>query len=169
MALPKKLKFFNVFGDGISWLGQCVEVKLPVLSRKLEEYRAGGMNGPIDLDFGMEKLELEHKYGGLMRDILRQFGVTTHNGVMLRFAGSYQQEDTGEVDVVEVVVRGRHKEIDMGTAKAGEDTEFGVKSSLSYYKLTVNGVVEIEIDFVGMKEIVNGVDLLAAHRNAIGA
>jgi len=169
MALPKKLKFFNVFGDGISWLGQCIELKLPVLSRKMEEYRAGGMNGPIDLDFGMEKLELEAKYGGLMRDILRTFGVTTHNGVMLRFAGSYQQEDTGAVDAVELVVRGRHKEIDMGTAKAGDDTEFGVKSSLSYYKLTVNGVVEIEIDLVGMKEIVNGVDRLAAHRIAIGA
>ncbi|HYG06274.1 MAG TPA: phage major tail tube protein, partial [Stenotrophomonas sp.] len=55
MALPKKLKFFNVFGDGISWLGQAIEVKLPVLSRKMEEYRAGGMNGPIDLDFGNEK------------------------------------------------------------------------------------------------------------------
>lgn len=168
MALPKKLKFFNVFGDGVSWLGQAIEVKLPVLSRKMEEYRAGGMNGPVDLDFGLEKLEMESKYGGLMRDILRQFGVVTHNGVMLRIAGSYQQEDTGEVDAVEVVVRGRHKEIDMGTAKAGDDTEFTVKSSLSYYKLVINGVTEIEIDLVGMKEIVNGVDRLAEHRTAIG-
>ena len=169
MALPKKLKFFNVFGDGISWLGQAIEVKLPVLSRKFEEYRAGGMNGPIDLDQGMEKLEMESKYGGLMRDILRQFGVTTHNGVMLRFAGSYQQEDTGQTDAVEVVVRGRHKEIDMGTAKAGDDSEFNVKSSLSYYKLSINGVTEIEIDLVGMKEIVGGVYRLSEHRANIGA
>lgn len=169
MALPKKLKFFNVFGDGISWLGLAIEVKLPVLSRKMEEYRAGGMNGPIDLDFGNEKLELEHKYGGLMRDVLNQYGVVTHNGVMLRFAGSYQQEDTGEVDAVEVTVRGRHKEIDMGSAKAGDDTEFTVKSSLSYYKLVINGVTVIEIDFIGMKEVVNGVDRLAEHRTAIGA
>ncbi|HVJ39379.1 MAG TPA: phage major tail tube protein [Stenotrophomonas sp.] len=169
MALPKKLKHFNMFGDGVSWLGQAVEIKLPVLSRKMEEYRAAGMNGPISLDFGQEALELETKFGGPMRDVLNQYGVTTHNGVMLRFAGSYQTEDTAQVDAVEVIVRGRHKEIDMGTAKSGDDTEFTVKSALSYYKLTINGVTVIEIDFIGMKEIVNGVDRLAEHRAAIGA
>ncbi|QSQ38922.1 phage major tail tube protein [Xanthomonas translucens] len=169
MALPKKLKHFNTFGNGESWLGLANEVKLPVLTRKLEEYRAGGMSGPVSLDMGQEALELEIKFGGLMRPVLNQYGVTTHNGVMLRFAGSYQREDTGAIDVVEVVVRGRHKEIDMGTAKAGDDTEFTVKSALSYYKLTINGVPELEFDFVGMKEIVNGVDLLAVHRTAIGA
>ncbi|MEB1416084.1 phage major tail tube protein, partial [Xanthomonas campestris pv. campestris] len=74
-----------------------------------------------------------------------------------------------EVDAVEVVVRGRHSEIDPGTGKSGDDTEFSVKTSASYYKLTINGTTVIEIDFVNMTEIVNGVDLLAAQRRAIGA
>lgn len=168
MALPKKLKHFNMFGDGASWLGQAVEVKLPVLSRKLEEYRAAGMNGPISLDFGQEKLESEIKFGGVMRDVLNQYGVVGHNAVMLRFAGSYQSEDTAEIDAVEVVMRGRYAEIDMGTAKGGDENEFAVKAALSYYKLVINGVTVIEIDLVGMKEIVNGVDRLAEHRAAIG-
>ncbi|MFL7985020.1 phage major tail tube protein, partial [Xanthomonas vasicola] len=38
-----------------------------------------------------------------------------------------------------------------------------------YYKLTINGATVIEIDLVNMTEIVNGVDLLAAQRRAIGA
>ncbi|MDO0848640.1 phage major tail tube protein, partial [Xanthomonas campestris] len=49
------------------------------------------------------------------------------------------------------------------------DTEFSVKTSASYYKLMINGSTVIEIDLMNMIEIVNGVDLLAPHRRAIGA
>ncbi|HZH44267.1 MAG TPA: phage major tail tube protein [Lysobacter sp.] len=169
MSLPRKLKNFNLFNDGDSYLGQVGEVKLPTLSRTMEDYRGGGMSGPVPIDFGQEKIELEWKCGGLMRGVLRQYGVTRHDAVQLRFAGAYQRDDTGAVDAVEIVVRGRHSEIDPGNAKAGEDTEFAVKTACSYYKLVVNGVVEIEIDLVNMVEIVGGVDRLAEQRRAIGA
>lgn len=169
MALPRKLKNFNVFNDGASYLGQVAEVTLPKLSRAMEDFRAGGMSGPIKIDNGNEAIDLEWTAGGIMRDTLRQYGITTHNGVQLRFAGAYQRDDTGAVDAVEVVVRGRHQEIDFGNAKAGDDTEFKVKTACSYYKLTINGVTEIEIDFVNMIETVGGVDRLAQQRQAIGA
>lgn len=167
MALPRKLKNFNVFGDGESFLGQVNEVKLPTLTRSMEDYRGGGMSGPVKIDNGQEAIEIEHKYGGFMRSILRQYGTTRHDGAQLRFAGAYQRDDTGAVDAVEVVVRGRHSEIDPGTAKAGDDTEFAVKTACSYYKLTINGVIEIEMDLVNMIEIVGGVDRLAEQRRAI--
>ncbi len=168
MALPSKLKHFNVFADGVSHAGEAEEVTLPKLTRKLEEYRAGGMNGPIDIDLGNEKLELEATYGGLMRTILKQYGVTSADAALVRFAGAYQRDDTGAVDAVEVVVRGRHTELDFGNAKAGDNSQFKVKSSLSYYKLTVNGEVWIELDHINFIEIVFGVDRMAEQRRAIG-
>ncbi len=45
------------------------------------------------------------------------------DAVPIRFAGSYQRDDTGETVAVEVVMRGRQKEIDTGEGKQGEDTE----------------------------------------------
>lgn len=168
MGMPRKLKHMNLFNDGVSYVGEVTEVKLPTLSRKLEEFRAGGMNGPVDVDFGMEKIELEWKCGGILREPLRQFGALTHDAVLLRFAGAYQRDDNAGVDAVEVVVRGRHAEIDAGTGKPGDDTEFSVKTTCSYYKITINGEVLIEIDLANMVEIVGGVDRLAANRAAIG-
>jgi P2 family phage contractile tail tube protein len=168
MALPRTLKHFNVFADGVSHAGEVEEIDLPKLTRKVEEYRAGGMNGPVEIDLGGDKLEIETTYGGLMREILKQFGTTTVDGAMLRFAGAYQREDTGAVDAVEIVVRGRHTEIDFGKAKAGSKDPFKVKSALSYYKLTVNGEEWIEIDHVNFIERVFGVDRLAEQRRAIG-
>lgn len=168
MAMPRKLKNLNLFNDGANYVGQVAEVTLPTLTRSMEEFRGGGMNAPVKIDMGQEAIELEWKCGGLMRDALRQYGVTRHDGVQLRFMGAYQRDDSGAVDSVEIVVRGRHEEIDFGSAKAGDDTEFTVKTAVSYYKLSINGVPEIEIDIVNMVEIVGGVDRLAGQRAAIG-
>ncbi|SMC24244.1 hypothetical protein SAMN02745857_01787 [Andreprevotia lacus DSM 23236] len=168
MGMPSKLKNMMLFNDGTSYAGQVDEVNLPKLARKTEEVRAGGMNAPVEADLGLEKLEMEWTCGGLMRQVLEQFAITKAAGVLLRFAGAYQRDDTGEVDAVELVVRGRHREIDMGKAKPGDNTEFKVNTAISYYKLTINGSVVIEIDVPGFVETVGGVDRLAEQRRALG-
>lgn len=168
MAMPRTLKNFNVFLDGVSFAGVAQEVALPKLAAKMEDYRGGGMPGDVAIDLGIEKLEIETTYGGLVREAFQSFGITKIDGVLLRFAGAYQRDDTGEVDAVEIVVRGRHTEIDPGNAKAGTKNDFKVKSSLSYYKLMVNGAVDVEIDMVNMVYVTGGVDRLADQRKAIG-
>jgi len=168
MGLARTLKNMMLFNEGLAYIGEVKTVTLPTLTRKLEEYRAGGMGGPVQIDMGHEAMELSFTCGGPMRDVLRQYGVTKVNGVYLRFAGVYQQDDTGAVDSVEVIVRGRHSEIEMGDQEVGEAGEFKVTSALAYYKLLWNGRTEIEIDPLGMIEIVGGVDRLAEQRSALG-
>lgn len=168
MGMPRKLKNMNLFNDGVSYMGLVGEVNLPKLSRKMEEWRGAGMNLPVEADLGMELLTMEWVCGGFMREVMAQYGTTRVDGVLLRFAGAYQRDDTAAVDAVEVVARGRHKEIDMGGGKVGSDTEFKVTSSLSYYKLSVNGSTVIEIDSMNFIETVGDVDRLAEQRKAIG-
>lgn len=167
MALPRKLKHFNVFLDGESWLGLCPEVDLPELSRKLEEYRGGGMEGPVAVDMGQEKLEGGFTTGFDGR-IFRKYGAAKVDAVLLRFAGSWQQDDTGTISAVEVVVRGRISKIESLSAKAGDDAPVKVKMAYSYYKLSVDSQVLTEIDLVNFIHIVDGEDMLAAHRSALG-
>lgn len=167
MALPKKLKNFILFNDGAAYLGEVPEVTPPKLTRKTEDYRSGGMGGPVKLDQGMEAIELEWTAAGYLREVFAQFGTLKHDGVMLRFTGAAQAEDE-EVMAIEIVARGRHTEIDFGKAKAGDNTEIKIKTALSYYKLSINGSPVIEIDLVNMVEIVDGNDRLAAIRAALG-
>lgn len=170
MALPKKLKHMNLFNDAQSYLGVAKTVTLPKLGRKLEAYRGGGMDGPakVDLGFSDDGLALEWTLGGWDLIALRQFGAVRADGVAMRFAGSVQRDDDGSVSAVEIAVRGRHEEIDFGEATPGEDTEHKINTALTYYKLTVDGEVIVEIDFLNFVFIVDGEDLLAAHRQAIG-
>ena len=168
MGLPRKIKNFVLFNEGNSYLGEVDEVTLPKLTRKTEDWQSGGMAGPIKADFGMEGLELEWKAGGVLRDVLTQWGAMKHDAVGLRFAAALQADDSEEIQALEVVVRGRHTELDHGKAKAGDKTEFTVKSALSYYKLSIDNEVLIEIDLVNMVEIVDGIDRLEGVRNALG-
>lgn len=170
MAMPRKLKNMNLFNDGTSYMGVAKSATPPPLSRKMEGYRGGGMNGPVKADLGWsdDGIQFEWKTGGLDLIVLKQFGMIKADGVMLRLAGAYQQDDTGEVAAVEIVVRGRHETIDMGESAPGEDTEHSITTTCTYYKLTVNGEVLIEVDLLNFIEIIDGVDMLAEQRKAIG-
>lgn len=168
MALPRVLKLMNVFGNGHSFYGIATEVELPKLNSKIEDYRAGGMIAEVGINLGLEKLEITHKYAGIIPEILKGFGAAKIDQELIRFAGSYQRDDTGEVDAVEVLMRGRHTEIDGGNSKVGDNTETSVKSALTYYKLTINSKDMIEIDLLNSVFVVEGKDLMKEHRHAIG-
>lgn len=168
MALPMKLKNFNLFNDGQNYLGKVTEITLPKLTVKTEEYRAGGMDAPIDVDLGMEKLSMEWTIGGYEAQVLKQFGTLKHNGIGLRFAGALQSEDQETVKAIEITVRGRHNEIDLGTAKPGDDTAKKITTSISYYKLVMDGETLVEIDIPGLIKNVGGKDLMTDVRIALG-
>lgn len=170
MALPHKLKNMNLFFNGDNWQGKAEEITLPKLTRKLEAYRAGGMNGAAHVDLGLEDdaLGMEMTLGGMEAQLYKQWGIAEIDGVPLRFAGAYQRDDTGEVTACEVVVRGRLSEIDPGNAKQGDNTQVKFSFKPTYYRLVWNGADLIEIDVVNMVEKVDGVDRLAEQRAAIG-
>src|SRR5476649_1322045 len=75
MALPKKLKYLNLFNDGHHYLGVVSSLTLPKLTRKLENYRGGGMSGAASVDFGLDDdaLTLEWTIGGMDELVLQQW------------------------------------------------------------------------------------------------
>ena len=168
MALPRKLKDFNLFGDGNNWQGQVPSLTLPELARNMEEYRGGGMDGPVEIDMGQNLIEFQWTAGGLIPEIFDEYGTPIHDANLLRFNGSYESDETGEVIPVEVVVRGRHKTIAMGDIEGGGNNQVQITTSCSYYKLTVNDQEVIEIDSPGNVFRVRGKDRLAERRKALG-
>ncbi len=169
--LPRKLKnfsFYKGFGTQKRYLGQIPEVELPKLTRVLEDYRAGGMDGTVKVDLGQEPMEMTIKCGGHEADLYRDFAKPGVSAVPLSFSGAYQADDTCEVQAVDIYCLGRLEEIDPGSAKLGDDTEESFKYALSYYKLSSNGVDLMEIDVLNMKCVVNGEDRLKEIREAIG-
>jgi len=167
--LPRKLKNMNLFNDANSYLGTISTLTLPKIVHAMEEWRGGGMLGPILIDHGLEAIEFEWTLGGHEAISMRQMGIVRHDGVLLRFMGAYQTDQDGAVTPVEAVIRGRHRELDHGSQKPGDDTEQKVITVASYYKLTAAGQDIYEIDMVAGTYLVGGVDRYAEIRAAIGA
>lgn len=170
MALPRKLKHLNLFNDGNNYVGIVESITLPKFTRKFEKYRGGGMPGAVDVDLGLDDgaLDTEFSIGGTELLLFKQMSQTTADGIQLRFTGSIQRDDTGEVQAVELVTRGRYKELDSGEWKTGDSNTTKVTCTNSFAKLTINGEVLYEVDLINMIELVGGKDMLDAHRKAIG-
>jgi len=167
--IPRVLKNFNLVVDGRGYAGKVAELVLPKLTRKMEEWRGGGMAAPVELDMGMEKLECEFSLKEYSEEVLKLWGLVDHAGCTLRFKGALEADDAAAtVTPVEVAVRGRWREIDGGTWKPGEETSMKVAVACSYYKYTSDGQTLIEIDVPNMVEIVDGTDRMAQIREAIG-
>lgn len=168
MALPKKLKDFNLFIEGEGYIGRAEEVQLPTLTRSTEDYRGAGMTGPVKVDHGHEGLEASITLGEHAAAVLRTWGIAGVDGVQLRFLGSAEADDPDAEHVtVEVVMRGRFTEIDPGTVKTGDDNQMSLTASLAYYRYSQNGEDLIEIDVLAGKEIVNGEDRTKQRRDAL--
>lgn len=167
MAASDVRKNLNLFVDGRGFAGQIEEFTPPKLTTKVEEFRAGGMAAPIDLDMGLEKLACDFTLVQYSADVLALFGLAAGNTVPLVAREALESFD-GTVTPVVHTMRGRIVEVDPGTSKAGDKSSLKFGLSLTYYKLQHGARTLHEIDVPNMVHIINGVDRLAAQRAALG-
>jgi P2 family phage contractile tail tube protein len=166
--LPHKLKAMMMYDDAQEYQGQTQEITVPKLALKMEEYRSGGMLGPVSVDLGLEALSCEITMGANMVEMTKQFGLCDIEAVPLQLRGSGQADDECSTEAIEIAIRGRWSEIDGGSWKAGEDTTTKYTCQIATYKYISNGKTILDIDLKRMIFIVNGTDLYAAHRANIG-
>jgi P2 family phage contractile tail tube protein len=170
--LPKILKNFNAFVDGKGFAGKIEEIQLPKLTLKTEEFRAGGMDVPVEIDLGMEKMEAELTFAEYDPDLFRLFGITggstsgRNSGISFTLRGGLQ--GTSEAESVIVNLRGIIKELDAGAWKAGEKSSLKCIVATHYYKLTIDSHELVEIDAENMIRKIDGIDQLSSLRSAIG-
>lgn len=164
--IPKILKNFNAFVDGRGYAGRVDEVVLPKLTVKTEEHRAGGMDAPVEIDMGMEKLECELTFAEYDIELFRLFGLVDGNSVAITLRGAIQSDSDAEAIVVRL--QGSFRELDSGTWKAGDKATLKCMMAVRTYKLEIDGDEVVNIDVENMTRIINGVDEMVSIRNAIG-
>jgi uncharacterized protein len=167
MALPRILRNFSLYVDGIGYAGRVTEANPPGLTIQTEEFRAGGMDAPVEIDMGMEALEMSFTLAEYDPAVLRQVGLLDQNAVQVTIRGAMVANGEAATPIV-INCTGSFKEYDPGSFAAGEATEAQFTMALRYYRCTVGGAVVHEIDVENMTRVINGVDQLASIRTAIG-
>ena len=95
------------------------------------------------------------------------WGVTVGADTPLVFRAA-QQNSRGGVQAIRMDIRGRVKSIDWGEWKSGERVPNKAMIAVRYYKLEIDGRTIHEVDAENMIRIVNGVDMMARIRQALG-
>ena len=164
---PRVLKNMNLFVDGRGYAGRVDEIELPKLTLKTEEHRAGGMDVPVEIDLGMEKLETSLTIADYDPDVFKLFGLLDRQDTPVTVRGAIQRQGEAAQPVV-VSLRGGWKEIDSGTWKPGDKSTLKVSAALNYFKLTIAGEEVVEVDAKNLVRKVGGVDQMSEIRKAVG-
>ena len=160
-------KNFNLFADGKGYAGNTDEANMPELALQTEEFRAGGMDAPIEITMGMEKLTADFTLNSHSKDVLSLFGIKEGSTTSFTVREAMESFD-GTVTPVVHNLTGKIVKISQGTSKAGEAPKDKYDLSLTYYKQTIGGTIVHEIDVINMVRIINGTDVLADIRSALG-
>lgn len=166
-AAAQILKNFNIYVDGRSYAGNAEEFQPPALNIVGEDHRAAGMDAPVEIDMGMEKLEASFKVSKWDKHLIGKWGATNGGRIPLVFRGALESQD-GTVIAVECSLYGKIHGLETDAitpgAKAGQTYRFAA----TRYVWKQDGEVLHDIDVLNCKRIINGVDRLAAIRKAIG-
>jgi P2 family phage contractile tail tube protein len=162
-AAAQMLKNFNLYVDGRGYAGNAEEVTLPNLNITGEDYRAAGMDAPVEVDLGMEKLELSFKVSKWETELEGLFGQL----INATFRGAVEDLD-GTVKACVIKMRGKIHAIERDSVTPGAKVGNSYRMPLVSYSYSLDGVTVHDIDVVNMKRIIGGVDRLAAQRRAIG-
>jgi P2 family phage contractile tail tube protein len=168
MAQTEKFLNANIYLDDNNHLGKALEVEVPKITEKVSEHQTLGMIGPVELFQGIEKMEMKIKWAALHKDLLSNLSPTSANKLTVRAAQHvYENSSVVGTKSVRCTVVGRVKEIAPSAMKPGEgdvETTFAV----DYYKKTIDGVDVVEVDIPNYIYKVNGEDIYASIRDALG-
>lgn len=160
----KTLTAFSIHHDGRGYIGDGYNGIMPNLALSTEEFRAGAMDAPIDIETGQEKLESGFSVKGNAAEVIKSFAGTN---VRLIFRTSLKDAAGIEIPAV-YTMEGLVHTIERPELEAGTLGETTVKMTLNYYKERHNGKDLVEIDVENFIRKIDGVDQLAQRRANIG-
>lgn len=162
MALPQVIKGFNIYIEGENFICRGEEAKLPNIKVNGVDFRGAGMDAPIELDMGMEKLDVEMTLAEWTPSVIAKFGLMSA-GSQLVIRGAMQQQGAQPVPFV-IRMQGGINGIDRDALKSGERGSMKITANCNYYREEQAGAELIEIDIVNGVRRFGGVDQLAAIR-----
>ncbi|MDR7865163.1 MAG: phage major tail tube protein [Sporomusaceae bacterium] len=168
--VPEKLISYRVYRDGVDLVGTA-DVQLPDLEAMTETIKGAGIAGEVDSPV------LGH-YGSMTlvlnwRTLVKPIAFLSRQEVhALDLRGAVQVMDAAagvyKVVPIRVAIRATPKKTSLGKFDVGAPMESSNELEVSYIKVSIDGADVIEIDKYNYIAKIDGVDVLADVRSALG-
>ena len=171
MNIPEQLINFKQYISGGATPTAVVDVTLPDIEAMSESIRGAGIAGEIESitpgHYGAMSLTVNY------RTMIKEgINISPYEKQEMEFYGALKETDqsTGKVVVkkVRVAVRTQAKKIGLGKLDVGKGTDSSTEYTTTYLKIEIDDKVVREIDQLNFIDIVDGIDMLADVRSALG-
>jgi len=152
--------------DGVR-IASSTTLRLPKLKMKTEKDYFGGSDGETEAEYGLQAMEAMLKVGALEPGLLAQTALAPGMLKSYRFNAATVGERSGTVGNVRVRILGKIADNDPGDWKHGSKSEWDYRIIVKSYKLTIGDRLIHDIDPENFIRVVDGVDQLAAIRDAL--
>lgn len=168
MAGDKLLKNWAIWVSGVGKAGNAKEYSPPKLAIKTVDFQAGDMDMSVPVDDGMEPMEASFSIFGIDPLVLPLFGLQKNKKPTVTVRSTYTDLSGQTSELVEEL-RGMITSIERDSQDSGSQREKAMKTvmKLTYYKVSLSGVVLIEIDPINGVRKLGGVDMLEGIRAAM--
>ena len=172
LAIPMVMHAYNIYNNKNKALqGMESEVTLPDLEMMTETISGAGIAGEVEeviMGF-LSSMEMEIDWNIMYGDFFDSIYIGQPADLTLRASNQVLNKATGEMveSAQRVVVRGRTKKIEGGTAKQGGKSEPKTTYEMTYIKIEQDGETKLEADKYNFIFSVNGHDYLADVRKNI--
>ena len=170
-VIPEKLVNYNLFVDGSRSIAALVDVDLPDIQFMSENISGAGIAGEIEsiTPGHTSALTLSLNIRSLSSE---DFEMLAPKSYTLELKAGLQSNNVsgGKVEYksLSVVVKGFPKGLSLGKASVGKATDSKREFTVEYIKIEHDGKEVLEIDKLNMICKINGTDLLADLRSAMG-
>jgi uncharacterized protein len=162
------LQDFTVWIDGVGKIGEAPNFQPPEINMSIEEFRGGGMDGTVEIPFGIEKIEFDFTLHTWDEQIWSKLGYGPGSlDVPITFRGYLLSPGGGEKGVM-ITTLCLVKAIKTGKVEAGKKVEMTVNVVANYYQHVVEGNTVAEIDVFNKVTMIGGVDKSASARRILG-
>jgi len=165
--VPQTLRNFSLFIEGESYLGRVKSIELPKLEVATEAVRMGGFDSELAIDLGLNALECTFTMLSYDKGLFETCLNLNSSATRLSARGALQRSGEAITPVV-VTCQGAINMIDFGTWEGGTLSETQFMMNCEFYSLSVGGEDLIVIDILNAKRVINGKDVLAEMRTALG-
>jgi P2 family phage contractile tail tube protein len=170
------LRDSNIFQDFTVWIqdvgkiGEAPEFQPPEINIAVEEFRGGGMDGTVEIPFGVEKIEFDFQLHTWDEQVWQNLGYGPGSlDVPVTFRGYLITPGGAEKGLI-ITTNSLIKSVKPGKVSAGKKVEMTVHLVANYYAQYINGTADpvIEIDVFNKITNIGGTDRSANARRILG-
>jgi len=165
----RKLHQCNVYLDTTGYVGLASEVKLPAVKPTMKEHAPTSMKGKVDVPLGMEKMtvtitgDFDEAFVAAASDFYHT-RILEFRSTLTTFDGMGRNLERSVKATLRVLFQG----YEPTGIKNGDVAELTYTAGVLTYKLEVEGVPVHDINFLGNKHEVTGMDLNDTNNSLLG-